>query len=81
MSVKTIEINSLEITKGALQGLLTQGDEIILTDDGQPVARLTPIENTGQSTGQRVPDLFPGIWISDDFNDPLPDSFWLGESE
>jgi Protein of unknown function (DUF2281) len=21
------------------------------------------------------------IWISDDFNDPLPDEFWLGESE
>ncbi|MEH2243957.1 type II toxin-antitoxin system VapB family antitoxin [Nostoc sp.] len=21
------------------------------------------------------------IWISDDFNDPLPDEFWLGESQ
>ncbi|MCC5627772.1 DUF2281 domain-containing protein [Nostoc sphaeroides] len=21
------------------------------------------------------------IWISDDFNKPLPDEFWLGESE
>ncbi|MDZ8051597.1 MAG: DUF2281 domain-containing protein [Aulosira sp. ZfuVER01] len=21
------------------------------------------------------------IWMSDDFNDPLPDEFWLGEGE
>ena len=29
---------------------------------------------------QRVMDLFKGqIWKSDDFNDPLPDEFWMGE--
>ncbi len=29
---------------------------------------------------QRVPDLNKGqIWMSDDFNDPLPDEFWLGK--
>lgn len=29
---------------------------------------------------QRVMDLFKGqIWMSDDFNDPLPDEFWMGE--
>jgi hypothetical protein len=27
----------------------------------------------------RTPDLFPGIWVSEDFNEPLPDGFWLGE--
>ena len=27
----------------------------------------------------RIPNLFPGIWTSDDFDDELPDSFWLGE--
>ena len=27
-----------------------------------------------------VPGLFEGqIWMSDDFDEPLPDSFWLGE--
>lgn len=30
---------------------------------------------------QRIPNLNQGeIWISDDFNEPLSDSFWLGES-
>ena len=31
---------------------------------------------------QRVPDLHQGqIWMSDDFDDPLPDKFWLGEND
>jgi hypothetical protein len=30
---------------------------------------------------KRVPNLHQGkIWMSDDFNEPLDDSFWLGES-
>ncbi len=29
---------------------------------------------------ERIPGLHAGmIWISDDFDDPLPDEFWLGE--
>lgn len=32
------------------------------------------------SLTERVPNLHPGaIWTSDDFDDPLPDEFWLGE--
>lgn len=32
-----------------------------------------------QPTQKRVLGLNQGkIWISDDFNDPLPDEFWLG---
>ena len=28
----------------------------------------------------RIADLHKGqIWMSEDFNDPLPDEFWLGE--
>jgi hypothetical protein len=30
----------------------------------------------------RVPGVDLGhVWIGDDFNEPLPDSFWLGEDE
>ncbi len=33
-----------------------------------------------KNQSKRVPGLHQGkIWISEDFNDPLPDSFWLGE--
>ena len=29
---------------------------------------------------KRIPGLYTGeIWVSDDFDEPLPDEFWLGE--
>ncbi|MEA5580713.1 DUF2281 domain-containing protein [Nodularia harveyana UHCC-0300] len=34
------------------------------------------------SNSPRIPGLHQGeIWMSDDFNDPLPDEFWLGEDQ
>lgn len=31
---------------------------------------------------KRTPNLHAGqVWMSDDFDDELPDSFWLGEDE
>ncbi|ASC74134.1 hypothetical protein XM38_051090 [Halomicronema hongdechloris C2206] len=39
-----------------------------------------PVQFESQSTKQRQPDLHPGAFVvADDFNEPLPDSFWLGE--
>ena len=36
---------------------------------------------TESQTFQRVPDLHQGkVSMKDDFNEPLEDSFWLGES-
>jgi hypothetical protein len=30
----------------------------------------------------RTPNLHPGsVWMSDDFDDPLPDEFWFGDDE
>lgn len=35
-----------------------------------------------KKTRQRVLGLYENqIWMSDDFNEPLPDEFWLGEGE
>jgi hypothetical protein len=32
--------------------------------------------------GKRTPNLFPNsIWISDDFNDSLPEEFWAGTKQ
>lgn len=39
----------------------------------------TPVEE-GATAKPRVLGLHPGaIWTSEDFDDPLPDEFWLGE--
>ena len=53
------------------------GDEVILTENSKPLARLIPME---QSSIQRTPGLHAGsISTSPDFDEPLPDEF-LGPS-
>ncbi len=53
---------------------VASGEEVIITKDGKPVARLVPIgfRILGSAKGEFV--------VSDDFNDPLPkeieDSFY-----
>ena len=43
-------------------------------------AKITQVSN--QSSPPRIPGLHKGeIWMSEDFNDSLPDEFWLGENE
>jgi mRNA-degrading endonuclease RelE of RelBE toxin-antitoxin system len=39
-----------------------------------------PLEVPQEVEQKRIPDLNRGeVWMSDDFNDPLPDEFWMGE--
>ncbi len=39
-----------------------------------------PDQATVQPSSQRQPDLHPGAFVvADDFDEPLPDNFWLGE--
>jgi hypothetical protein len=46
------------------------------------VQKYTQTPESQQTPQKRVPDLNKGeIWMSDDFNDPLPDEVWLGEGE
>lgn len=43
-------------------------------------AKNDSISVSNSSSLPRIPNRHQGeIWISDDFNDPLPDEFWLGE--
>jgi Protein of unknown function (DUF2281) len=43
-------------------------------------AKSKAVRSPNQLSAQRVAGLHDGqIWISDDFNDPLPDEFWLGD--
>jgi antitoxin (DNA-binding transcriptional repressor) of toxin-antitoxin stability system len=76
----TIDINRTPPSLDDLLKLTQAGDEVLLTRDGQPIARVTPAQPPmGASQLQpRNLELFPGgVWMSDDFNDPLPDDFWL----
>lgn len=74
MSLKTVEIQEATTSLQELLDLVREGTEVLLMDGDKPVARLAPVR-----TGKRTPDLHPGGWISEDFDAPLPDEFWLGE--
>jgi prevent-host-death family protein len=73
-------IVSVDEAQEKLQDLLAQalaGNEVIITEHGNPVARLVPVP-VSQPKKKRVPGLNRGtIWTSEDFDQPLPDEFWL----
>jgi antitoxin (DNA-binding transcriptional repressor) of toxin-antitoxin stability system len=77
MPAKTVEIQQTQTYLKELLSLVVKGTEIILTQGSTPIARLVPI--TASPIGPRVAGLHLGaIWMSDDFDEPLPDDFWLG---
>jgi antitoxin (DNA-binding transcriptional repressor) of toxin-antitoxin stability system len=58
--------------------LSKSGDEIILEENGKPIAKITPIGEVEETKPkQRVFGLGKGkTWMSEDFDDELPDEFW-----
>lgn len=50
------------------------GQEITLTENGEPVATITPTSKK-EKKGRLLGALKGQIWIADDFDDPLPDDF------
>jgi prevent-host-death family protein len=76
MPTKSIDVNEAAITLPDLLTLVAEGTEIILTRDNTPLARIVSAETNRQP---RIPGLHPGaIRTSDDFDQPLPEEFWLG---
>jgi antitoxin (DNA-binding transcriptional repressor) of toxin-antitoxin stability system len=74
MLTKRIDVKEAQARLQELLSQLIVGVEWILTDGMTPVARLVPISS-------RVAGLHPGaIWTSPDFDEPLPDDFWTGNS-
>lgn len=76
MTTKIIEVNKNQTNVQELLSLLQEDTEIVITENNIPLARLTSI----RSSDSRIPDLYPNsITITDDFDEPLADEFWLGE--
>ena len=76
MATRTVDVHESEVHLEDLVGLALNGTEVLIAEGPKPVARLVPIHRTN---GTRVPGLHPdSVWISDDFDDPLPDEFWMG---
>jgi antitoxin (DNA-binding transcriptional repressor) of toxin-antitoxin stability system len=79
MSTK-IEIQDARDRLPELVQEAARGADVVLTDAGVPVARLEAIPQP--NSAPRIAGLHAGepYWMSEDFNDPLPEEFWLGES-
>jgi antitoxin (DNA-binding transcriptional repressor) of toxin-antitoxin stability system len=76
METMTIELEPDPPLLDDLLSYLAAGSEIILTKDERPFARITPIQIVPKA---RLAGLHAGaIKMADDFNAPLPDSFWIG---
>jgi hypothetical protein len=79
IKTKTVTFHDIPAQMQILVALLKEGVEILVVEhEGeQPIARLMLPED--QPHG-RTPGLLPGsMQTSDDFDEPLPDGFWLGE--
>ena len=79
MTSQAINIADALIAK--LQNLPPEQQQTVLDFAEFLVQKNTQSQATPtQEVQQRVPDLNRGeAWMSDDFNEPLPDEFWTGE--
>jgi len=78
MLTKTIDVHNVQISLEELLSLVREGAEVIFTDASTPLARVIPLTTPSTS---RIAGLHAGaIWASDDFDEPLPEAFWTGNS-
>ena len=70
-----IEVTDLPGRLKELLQIMETGTEVLLRD-GDATAKLTMARPTRELHEPRIANLHPGIIMSDDFNDPLPDDFW-----
>ena len=82
MSNKTFDFKELPISIIELLSSIQDGQEIVITSDNTPVAKLTLLNPVDQIRSKLEKTPQPGLNLgamvmSDDFDRPLPDEFWL----
>ena len=80
---KTVSISEAQTQLQSILALAHNGDEVIIEENGKPIAKITPIIEAEQPAPKpRVFGLGKGkTWMSDDFDDELPDEFWGFDKE
>jgi antitoxin (DNA-binding transcriptional repressor) of toxin-antitoxin stability system len=75
----TLTVSEAQQKLSQLLALARAGHEVFIQDPQQGKARLVPVPGPAWS-GPRRFGLHEGeVWMSDDFNAPLPDAFWLND--
>jgi antitoxin (DNA-binding transcriptional repressor) of toxin-antitoxin stability system len=81
MVLKTIDLEKNHVTLEQVLAELERNSEILLTRGTDPIATVASLPPT-PPLRKRVLGLHEGQgWMSDDFNDPLTDEFWLGNDQ
>jgi len=79
MATKTVSVKDAQAQFLELLELVSMGNRVVIQKDEEPLAEIVGINVPKK--GKRVAGLNRGkIRMSDDFDAPLPDEFWLGES-
>lgn len=78
---KTVSLSETSIE--TVIALTRNGDEVVIEENGKPVAKITPIAESEQTEPKkRVFGLGKGtVWMSEDFDAELPDEFWGFDKE
>jgi antitoxin (DNA-binding transcriptional repressor) of toxin-antitoxin stability system len=77
MITRTVDVAEAQSQLPALIELALAGNEVVIAEGDKPLARLVPV---ARLRNKRVAGLNRGtIWVSEDFDDPLPDEFWSGQ--
>ncbi len=75
-----MEIHEMVDRFSEIVELTNQGADVVITENDVPKVRLVPVTSV-PSTQPRIPGLHRGAYtIRDDFDEPLSDEFWLGQS-
>ncbi len=78
MTTKTVSVKDAHARFLELLDLVSRGNRVVIQKDEEPLAEIVGISSPKK--GKRVAGLNRGkIRMSDDFDAPLPDEFWLGE--
>ncbi|MBM3980581.1 MAG: hypothetical protein FJ304_09895 [Planctomycetes bacterium] len=80
MATLTIDVNELPARYAEAVARAQHGDEVIVTATGADPVKIVPVPVTTPKR-EWVFNMNPGAVIpAPDFDDPLPDEFWLGGS-
>ncbi len=72
---KTVTLEQAIASLAELLKEVQQGAEIIVTANNTPIAHILPASRPSRVLGAQA----GLVWLSDDFDAELPDTFWLGE--
>ena len=79
---KTLSINEVPSLLPGILALAKDGDEIIIEENGHELAKVIPSSTKNEVKPRKFGRGRPeGYFMSDDFDDELPDEFWGFDKE